>query len=104
LARQFDIVQNLNLASRGRYPFLIVLQHDRVSALRSVIAAPLAEATVLLAGSRLHPSLTLSGREYLIIIEELAAVEANSLGQVIASAEAARYNIIAALDLLFTGI
>jgi toxin CcdB len=104
LPRQFDIVENLNLARRGQYPFLIVLQHDRVAALQSVIAAPLVEATAGLAKSRLHPSIAVAGRAYVIVSEELAAVRLNALGRVITSAESIRYEIVAALDLLFTGI
>ncbi|HYA07117.1 MAG TPA: CcdB family protein [Xanthobacteraceae bacterium] len=104
MARQFDIVENLNVARRNHYPFLVVLQHDRVAALRSIIAAPLVETAVRLTGSRLHPSITISGRTYVIVVEELAAVEPNSLGRVITSAESIRYEIIAAIDFLFTGI
>jgi hypothetical protein len=104
LPQQFDIVENLNLARRGQYPFLIVLQHDRVAALRSVIVAPLVEAADGLAGLRLHPSVAIAGRRYVLIAEELTAVQPNSLGPVIASAESIRYEIIAEVDLLFTGI
>jgi hypothetical protein len=39
-----------------------------------------------------------------VVAEELAAVHRRSLGQVVDSAAADRYQIIAALDLLFTGI
>jgi hypothetical protein len=38
------------------------------------------------------------------MVEQLAAVEPHSLGRVIASAETVRYEIIAAVDFLFTGI
>jgi hypothetical protein len=37
-------------------------------------------------------------------MEELAAVRVGTLGRVIGSAEADRYAIVAAIDLLFTGI
>jgi toxin CcdB len=104
LPRQFDIVENLNLARRGHYPFLVILQHDRVAALRSVIAAPLINATEGVAKSRLQPSVEVAGRRYIIVVEQLAAVEPNSLGRIIASAVSIRYEIVAALDLLFTGI
>ena len=39
-----------------------------------------------------------------MLLEELAAIQTNSLGRVIASAESVRYEIIRAVDLLFTGI
>jgi toxin CcdB len=104
LPRQFDIVENLNLARRGQYPFLLILQHDRIAALRSIVAAPLVESTAQLARTRLHPSVAVAGRSYVIVMEELAAVQPNSLGRVVTSAESIRYDIVAALDLLFTGI
>jgi hypothetical protein len=37
-------------------------------------------------------------------MEELAAVPRQTLGRAVGSAESQRYDIIAALDLLFTGI
>jgi hypothetical protein len=37
-------------------------------------------------------------------MEELAAIPRNSLDRVVGSAESERYHLIAALDLLFTGI
>jgi hypothetical protein len=55
-------------------------------------------------GTRLHPSVDVSGRGFIVLVEELAAVARRTLGGVIGSAEASRYEIIAALDLLFTGI
>jgi hypothetical protein len=48
--------------------------------------------------------LTVAGADYVVVTEELAAVRKNVLGRTVASADTHRYNIIAALDLLFTGI
>jgi toxin CcdB len=104
LARQFDIVENVNPAKRGQYPFLVILQHDRVASLGSVIAAPLVDTAAGLPTSRLHPSIAIAGRDYVMVVEELAAIQPNSFGRVVASAEPIRYDIVAALDLLFTGI
>lgn len=104
MPQQFDIVENLNPARRVQYPFLVVLQHDRIASLRSVVAAPLVDGNAVLPVSRLHVSIVMNERHYLLLIEELAAVLRNSLGRVIASAEADRYEIVRALDFLFTGI
>jgi hypothetical protein len=38
------------------------------------------------------------------MVEELAAVHRRTLGRTVGSAELQRYELIAALDLLFTGI
>jgi toxin CcdB len=72
--------------------------------IRSVIAAPLVEWTATLASSRIHPSIEINGRKHVALIEELAAIPASIFGANVGSAESQRYEIIAALDLLFTGI
>ena len=102
--QQFDIVENTNSLTRSRYPFVVVLQHDRVSSDSTVIVAPLTATNSALASSRLHPSINVAGRLFLLLTEELAAARRRSLGRIIASAESERYAIIAALDLCFTGI
>jgi toxin CcdB len=104
LPRQFDIVENLNPATRSQYPYIVILQHDRMAFIRSVVAAPLVEWNSALANSRIHPSIAISGRRYVALIEQLAAVSPSVLGQHVGTVEPQRYEMIAALDLLFTGI
>ena len=104
MPQQFDLVENLDPDGRGQYPFLIVLQHDRVSSTTGVVVAPLVEASPALAGTRLHPRVAVAGRQYFVFIEDLAAIPKGTLGRVVGSAEPDRYSIVAALDLLFTGI
>ena len=103
MAKQFDLLENLDREGREQYPFLVVLQHDRSSAAGSVIVAPLTVATVALARTRLHPLLTISDQDYVVLMEELAATPRHILGRVVGSAEPNRYAIVSALDLLFTG-
>jgi hypothetical protein len=52
----------------------------------------------------LHPAVEVSGSLYVVLVEETAAIPRQMLGRVLGSAEAKRYEIIAALDMLFTGI
>jgi mRNA-degrading endonuclease toxin of MazEF toxin-antitoxin module len=102
--QQFDIVENLNPVTRNRFPLAVVLQHDRVSTFSALVVAPLTAASPVLLGTRLHPMVDLSGRQFVVLVEELAAVARRTLGRVVGSAEPNRYAIVAALDLLFTGI
>jgi mRNA-degrading endonuclease toxin of MazEF toxin-antitoxin module len=97
-------LKNNNPLTRSRYPFAVVLQHDRVPSAGTVIVAPLTATNSALASSRLHPPINLGGRSFLIMTEELAAAHRRSLGRIIASAESERYAIVAAIDLCFTGI
>jgi toxin CcdB len=101
--QQFDIVENLNPLTRDSYPFVVVLQHDRVSAFLSVVVAPLTKPGPALAAIRLHPSVSVSGMGYLVVVEQLAAVHRRVLGRKVGTADPQR-EIISALDLLFTGI
>jgi hypothetical protein len=73
-------------------------------AFSAVVVAPLTDATPALVSTRLHPQILVADRRLVAIVEELAAVQLPSLGRVVGSAEANRYDIVAALDLLFTGI
>ena len=102
--QQFDIVENLNPVTRSRFPFALILQHDRVSTFSALAVAPLTDANPALIDTRLHPSIRVGGRQMVVLVEELSSVHKRSLGRVIDSAESHRYAIVAALDLLFTGI
>jgi len=104
VSQQFDLVENLNPASRGQYPLLVVLQHDRISAISTVVVAPLIAATRGVAGMRLHPRVDVAGIPYLILIEQLAAIPRQMLGRVVGNVGTNRYEMVAALDMLFTGI
>lgn len=101
--RQFDLVENLNARTRSRYPFTVVLQHDIVSGMPTVVVAPLTSASSVTELDRLHPAVTVNGQTYRVIVEELAAVHRSTVGHVIGSLEAERFAIIGALDRLFTG-
>jgi toxin CcdB len=104
LAQQFDLVENLDSVGRGEYPYLLVLQHDRISSTAGVVVAPVVPASGALAQTRLHPTVVVAERQYVVFIEDLAAIPNRALGRTVASAEDNRYAIVAALDLLFTGV
>jgi toxin CcdB len=104
VARRFDIVENPNRNGRDLYPFLLVLQHDRVTSIQSVVVAPLVAIPREKASSRLHPAIELEGQRYAVLTEDLGSLPRTRLNRVVGSAEAQHYEIIAALDMLFTGI
>jgi toxin CcdB len=104
LESQFDIVENLNIRTRSQYPYLLVLQHERTSSVRARIVAPLTEWTDALANTRIHPTVYIESKRYVALIEHLAAVPRTAFGKTVGSSEPQRYEIVAALDLLFTGV
>jgi toxin CcdB len=103
--RQFDIVANPFPQSRERQPFLVALQSDLLApSFDTVVVAPLERADARTFIDRLNPSVTIDGRSFVVIAQQLVTVRKSSLGQPTASIAADRDKVIAALDLLFTGI
>lgn len=52
----------------------------------------------------LNPRIPVGGIDYILLTHLLAAIPLSTLGEPVASAQSQRDQIIAALDLLFTGI
>jgi toxin CcdB len=104
LPRQFDIVENRNPQTRKNFPYVIVRQSDRVTSFGSTIVAPRERSIGAFARSRIHPTVEIDGVVYVVLCERLAAVRSATLGRVVGTGAQSRYQITAALDMLFTGI
>lgn len=100
---QFDLFRH---GRNKRYPFLVDLQADLVRDLATRVVAPLTPVKRL-AGKpigRLNPVVAIDGVEHAILFQEMAAVPVIALGESIGSLRNRRDDLIAAIDLLFTGI
>jgi len=99
---QFDVHKN---PRGGAYPLLLDMQSDVLSRLATRAVVPM--MTLKRYGakpiSRLNPTVKISGTEYILLVQELAAVPATALGPVVASLAGRRNDLIAACDLLLTG-
>jgi toxin CcdB len=101
---QFDVLANPFSASRERQPFLVALQSDLLArSLDTVVVAPLERADSGTFADRLNPRVTLDGAPFALITQEIVTVRKSALRNPVGSIAAERDNIIAALDLLFTG-
>jgi toxin CcdB len=102
--KQFDIHSNPFPRSRERQPFLVALQSDIISrSLDTVVVAPLEAADSGKFADRLNPEVTVEDKAYVLIAQELVTVRKSVLGEPRGSLAHQRDNIIAALDMLFTG-
>lgn len=102
--KQFDVAANPFPRSRSRQPFLVVLQSDLMAkSLDTVVVAPLEPAAAGTFADRLNPHVEVDGQNYALIAQEIVTVRKSVLGAPHGSAAGARDQIIAALDLLFTG-
>lgn len=102
---QFDVYPNTDPRTCKRQPFVVDLQSDFLSDLRTRVVAPLTRAESFgPAMKRLNPTFKIANRSLVLSTAELAGVDRRELGNPIASLADSRDEIVAALDFLFTGI
>jgi len=103
---QFDVYRNINPASRTHIPYLLDVQSDLLDPLSTLVVVPLCKPEVLKGrlAERLNPVFEVEGREVIMLTPELAGVSRKILGEKIDNLSGERSAIIAALDLLITGI
>lgn len=102
--RQFDVYANPNPETSTEHPYLVVLQSDAVSVIDTRVVAPLVSPRQVHFLGRLLPEVTVLGRKFVIAVPDLAAVPVQSLGVAVANLEGHRYDIVGAVDLVFTGV
>jgi toxin CcdB len=100
---QFDVFRNLRA---GLYPLLLDVQADLLSQLATRVVVPLAKRDryPAIALARATPVANIAGIEYVLLVPLLAAIPKAALGKTVGSLTSRRAEIIAALDLLLTGV
>lgn len=103
---QFDVYRNANSATRARIPYLLDVQSDLLDPLATRVVVPLCKPQVLKGrlAERLNPVFEIEGRKMVMLTPELAGVSGKGLGKRVGNLSGERHSIIAALDLLITGI
>jgi len=102
---QFDVYLNPNPDTCKVIPYLLDVQADLLDTLATRVVAPLVRAEAMEAAARqLNPQFKIKGVAVVMSTAELAGVTNRSLGDKVVSLKNKRDEIIAALDLLFTGI
>ena len=103
---QFAVYKNRNAATRGRFPLLLDVQSDLLEPLATRVVVPLSPIAAArdVAMKQLAPILTIDGKQYVMLTPQLAGVSARELGLSVGNVAGERATIIAALDLLITGI
>jgi toxin CcdB len=102
--KQFDVFANPFPRSRNRQPFLVALQSDLLArSLDTVVVAPLETSEGAKYADRLNPHVHVEDKPFTLIAQEIVTVRKSVLGATCGSLANQRDEIIAALDLLFTG-
>ena len=100
---QFDVHRNADRNAETA-PYLLNIQHDRFAELRTRVMLPFIRGQLTGPMGRLHVPVTIAGEQFTLSGSELITLEMRRLGPVIQNIEQLRGRIIAALDLLFTGV
>lgn len=82
---------------------MIVLQSDHVHDTRGVVVAPLVDAETM-KEQRLYPVIRVEGRRLAVVATEIAAAPRKLLKERVGNEALHRGRIVAALDLLLTGV
>ena len=106
VTQRFDVFRNPSPRSVNTVPYVVVLQSELLDDLPTRVVAPLVKAAALAGrpATRLNPELEVEGETLFLLTQQVGAVPLRSLTRRVGSLEDRRDVIVAALDLLFSGI
>jgi toxin CcdB len=103
---QFYAYKNPNPITRDQYPYLLDIQSDLLSGLRTTIVIPLSPTKTVasISLSRLNPVFNLDGENLTAMTQDIAGLDRNQLGTQSHDLSSYRSDIIAAVDFVLSGI
>lgn len=102
---QFDVHTNPRPASRAAIPYVLDVQNELLAALGTRVVVPLIRRDRFGTPARkLNPVFAVNGDTVVMSTAELAGIRRSELGPPVASLAMERPAIVAALDLLISGL
>ena len=103
---QFYAYKNPNPATRAQYPYLLDIQSDLLSELRTTVVIPLTPSKLAapMSLTRLNPNIVIDGKSFTVMTQEIAGIDRNNLGAQAYNLSSYRSEIISALDFVLSGI
>ena len=98
---QFDVHENRSPDSKERVPYLLDIQHDLLTHLKTRVVIPLVLEKKPI--THLNPMVEIEGKRMMLSTQEMAGVSTNILGKRVASLAQNRDEIVHAVDFLVTG-
>lgn len=103
---QFHLYRNSNKATQKNYPYLLDIQSDLLSDLRTTVVIPLMPKRI--AGShaisKLNPVIRIKNEQFVVMTQSLAGIDRNILGDSVADLTHYRAEVFAAIDFVLSGI
>lgn len=102
---QFDVHRNKDRRTRTEIPYLLDLQHALLDALATRVVAPLVRVDAFGKPARiLNPVFRIEGKRVVMSTAEIAGVPISVLGERVDSMATQRTTILAAIDMLWSGV
>ena len=103
---QFAVHRNPNPATRTAAPYLLDVQSDLIADLNTRVVVPLYTVASMKGKTlkSLTPVFTIERKQYVMMTPQLAGIAKKQLGAKVSDLSSQRDQVIAALDLLITGI
>jgi toxin CcdB len=104
MIRQFDVFSNPSRRGSEERPFVVVVQSSLLDEVATRVCVPLIVERFLEPTNRLNPLFDIKQRKFYLHPVEIVTIPLRLLRTPVANLEEYRDRIIAALDLVFTGI
>ena len=104
---QFTLYRNTNKSSNKTYPYFVNIQNELLSDLNSRVVIPLSRYNPheKADAKRLCPVVTIANEgEFVVLTHQITSVPTSLLKTEVTSLENFRYEILGAIDILFSGI
>ena len=103
---QFCVYKNPSPGTRTQYPYLLDIQSNLLSELRTTIVIPLMPYKIAasISLSKLNPTFVLDGESFTAMTQDIAGVDRKQLSAKVHDLSAYRSEIIAAVDFVLSGI
>lgn len=103
---QFTVCRNKNPQTVSAVPFLLDIQNDLLSDLETRVVVPLSPVSAMKGKpvKPLMPVLEIEGERFVMLTPQVAGIPKSELGAPVTRVEQHRFDIIAAIDFLLTGV
>ncbi len=103
---QFTVCRNKNPETRSAIPFLLDIQNDLLDDLETRVVIPLCPLSAMRGKTlrTLMPVIEVEGEPFILLTPQMAGIFKSELGNPVTQVDQHRFEIIAAVDFLLTGI
>lgn len=103
---QFQLYKNANKTTQKNYPYLLDIQSNLLSELRTTVVIPLMQIRLARghAISKLNPEIRVKGDKFIVMAQSLAGIDRRALGALVCDLGQYRSELIAAIDFVLSGI